>query len=213
VLKSAPVKDHREVVMEHSLAKQYGLTAHEILDAVNKRFRLKVALEGAVAEVQMEKHVKALVGSTVERYETYDIDGHPDFGIWLPGSDRRYLAECKNVRDSEEAYREGGEIVAYKVETQKTRASKGDPTSRFYGVGQFDILGVCLGKKTGKWSDFMFVRAVDLTCHAEHKGKLAVFQRVPLPGSAVAPWYDDLGELLRHISDSPCTRNRSTRRS
>ena len=112
------------------------------------------------------------------------------------------------------AYREGGEIVAYKVETQKTRASKGDPTSRFYGVGQFDILGVCLGKKTGRWSDFVFVRVVDLVCHAKHTGKLAVMQRVPLPDSKnLVPWYNDLGELLRHIADPRCAPSQSTRRS
>lgn len=199
--------------MEHTLLRQYGLTAPELLDAVNKRFRLKVALEGAVAEVQMEKRIKALVGPVIERYQAYDIDGHPDFGIWLPGHPEPLLAECKNVRDSEEAYRAGGEVVAYKVETQKTRASKGDPTSRFYGVDQFGILGVCLGKKTGRWSDFLFIRAADLTCHTGHSGKLAVFQRVPLPGSAVAPWYEDLGELLRHISDPPCAGRRSIKRS
>ena len=127
----------------------------------------------------MEKKLKALVGSMIDRFEVYDVDGHPDFGIWLPGSDQRLLAECKNVRDKDEAYREGGKIVAYKVETQKTRASKGDPTSRFYGVGQFDILGVCLGKKTGDWSDFMFARVLDLARHSKYKGKLAVFQARP----------------------------------
>jgi hypothetical protein len=200
--------------MEHSLAKQYGLTAHELLDAVNKRFRLKVALEGAVAEVQMEKKIKALVGSVVERYEAYDIDGHPDFGIWLPGIAERLLAECKNVRDHDEAYREGGKIVAYKVETQKTRASRGDPLSRYYGVSHFHILGVCLGKKTGDWTDFLFVRVVDLLCHAQHTAKLAVMQRVPLPDAEnISPWYNDLGQLLRHITDPPCTQTRSTRRS
>jgi hypothetical protein len=207
------VKDHREEVMEHPLEKEFGLSAYELLDALKKRFRARVTLEGVVAEVQMEKKIKALVGKIVERYEAYDIDGHPDFGIWLPGSDRRLLAECKNVRDTEEAYRQAGEIVAYKVETQKTRASKGDPISRFYGVDQFDILGVCLGKKTGRWSDFMYVRVVDLVCHAEHTGKLAVFQRVPLPGTPVAPWYDDLGELLKYFSDPPCGQSPSTRRS
>jgi hypothetical protein len=174
--------------MEHPLSKQYGLSAGELLDAVNKRFRLKVALEGAVAEVQMEKKIRALLGGVVERYEAHDLDGHPDFSIWLPNAKKPLLAECKNVRDHEEAYREGGKVVAYKVETQKTRASKGDATSRFYGVDQIDILGVCLGKKTGDWSDFVFARAVNLTQHPMHKGKLAVFQRVPLPDSeSLAP--------------------------
>lgn len=200
--------------MKHSLAKQYGLTAHELLDAVSKRFRLKVALEGVVAEVQMEKHIQALAGSVVDRYEAYDIDGHPDFGIWLPGHPERLLAECKNVRDHEEAYREGGEIVAYKVETQKTRASGSDPLSRYYGVGQFQILGVCLGKKTGDWTRFLFVRAVDLACHATHREKLAVMQRVPLPDvQDLAPWYNDLGALLKHYHDPPCATRRSTKRS
>ena len=133
--------------------------------------------------------------------------------VVLP-DDRRLLAECKNVRDREEAYREGGKIVAYKAETQKTRASKGDPVSRFYNVNQFDILGVCLGKKTGNWADFPFARVVDLTQHVTHRGKLAVFQRVPLPGSGnLAPWHEDLGELLKHFFDRPCKKPRSTRRN
>lgn len=185
--------------MRHPLEKEFGLPAYELLEALSKRFRARVTLEGAVAEVQMEKSIKALVGTVIDRFEAYDIDGHPDFGIWLPGSDRRLLAECKNVRDREEAYRRDGEVVAFKAETQKTRASKGDPLSRFYNIDQFDILGVCLGKKTGRWTDFMYARVVDLARHAAHKGKLAVFQRVPLPGSAVAPWYDDLGALLKHF--------------
>ena len=195
--------------MEHPLERDFGLSAYELLDALKTRFRARVTLEGAVAEVQMEKRIRALVGTLIENYEVYDIDGHPDFGIWLPGSGERLLAECKNVRENRkgtEAYREGGKAVAYKAETQKTRASKGDPTSRFYDVGQFDILGVCLGKKTGNWTDFMFARALDLARHAEHGGKLAVFQRVPLRGEAVAPWYDDLGELLRQWSKPRSTR-------
>lgn len=192
--------------MEHPLERRYGLSAYELLDALSKRFRATVTLEGAVAEVQMEKKIKSLVGSVIERYETHDLDGHPDFSLWLPSVKKPLSAECKNVRNSEEAYREGGKIVAYKAETQKTRTSKGDPTSRFYGVDQFDILGVCLGKKTGDWADFMFARAADLTRHAEHKGKLAVFQRVPLPGAAVHPWYDDLGELLTQWQQTRSTR-------
>ena len=192
------VKEHWErMVMEHPLEARYGLSAWELLDALENRFRARVALEGAVAEVHMEKKIQFVVGALVERYEVYDIDGHPDFGIWVKGHPHRLLAECKTVRDTEEAYRSGGEVVAYKVETQKSRASRGDPTSRYYGVEQFDILGVCLGKKTGNWADFMFIRSVDLLRHRTHEGKLAVVQRVPLPGSQLAPRFDDLGGLLK----------------
>jgi hypothetical protein len=203
-------------VAKHALETKYGLTSAELLDAVNSRFRLKVALEGAVAEYQMAKHIEPLVGSVIERYEAHDLDAYPDFSIWLPGRDKPLLAECKNVRESGkaggEAYRHGGKVVAYKVETQKTRAAKGDPSSRYYGFEQYHILGVCLGKKTGDWSDFLFVRTIDLERHSKHSQKLAVMQRVPLPDDDnLTPWHANLGDLLRHFDDPPCSR--STKRS
>jgi hypothetical protein len=194
---------------KHSLELKYGLSSTELLDAINARFRLKVALEGAAAELQMEKHIRPLVGKIIKRYEAHDLDAHPDFSIWLPRRPKPLLAECKNIRESGkeggEAYRQGGKIVAYKVETQKTRAATGDPTSRYYGIEQYHILGVCLGKKTGDWSDFLFARTIDLACHAKYSKKLAVFQRVPLPDAeTLRPWYADLGELLSHYDDPPC---------
>jgi hypothetical protein len=174
----------------------------ELLDAVAKRFRLRAALEGAVAEVQMERHIQALLGNLVERYEAHDLDGRPDFTIWVSGRAEPLRAECKNVRESSkpggEAYRRDGQIVAYKVETQKTRAAGDDHTSRYYGIDQFEILGVCVGKKSGNWSNLLFVRTADLQRHKQHPHKLAVMQWVPLPDSqSIRPWYDDLGELIR----------------
>ena len=64
--------------MAHPLETAYGLSATEILDAVAKRFRLRAALEGAVAEVQMERKIQALLGSLVERYVAHDLDAQPD---------------------------------------------------------------------------------------------------------------------------------------
>jgi hypothetical protein len=184
--------------MPHKLEDEYGLTADELLDAMDKRFRAKVTLEGAVAEVHMEKQIRALrVAGVIARYEEHDLDGYPDFSIWLPDRADPILAECKNVRNTAEAYMSKGIVTAYKVETQKTRASKADASSRFYGVNQFHFLGVCLGKKTRNWAQFMYVRVEHLTVHAEHPGKLAVMQRVPLPDSAnIAPWTNTLSDLL-----------------
>ncbi len=184
--------------MAHELEKKYGLSATELLDALNRRFRARVTLEGAVAEVQMAKKITALCGSVVERFENHDIDGHPDFSIWIKGFSQPLLAECKNVRDSEEAYRKDGQIIAYKVETQKTRASQGDPVSRYYGLTQFHILGVCLGKKSGDWSDFGFIRVSRLQPHPKYASKLAVMQRVPISGEDPSMgWFSDLGTLLK----------------
>ena len=183
---------------KHKLEVTYGLDASEILDAIVARFRLKTAIEGAVAEVHMAREIAKLVGKEIERFEDHDLDGQPDFSIWLPSRSIPLRAECKTVRNSDEAYRQGGEIVAYKVETQKTRASQGDPTSRFYGVDQFEILGVCLGTKTANWSQFLFIRADDLQRHSTYPNKLAVMQRVPLPESGnLLPWYSNLGQLIK----------------
>jgi hypothetical protein len=149
------------------IEQQYGITTAELLEAMNRRFRAKVTLEGVVAEIHLGKKIKALKErGVIAGFVAHDEDGKPDYSIVLPSdSGRVYLVECKNVRDKDEAYRKRGEITAYKVETQKTRASKGDPSSRFYGFDQFDILAVCIGQKTGDWSQFMFIRSNDLPPH------------------------------------------------
>jgi len=184
--------------MPHKLEDEYGLTADELLDALDKRFRAKVTLEGAVAEVQMEKQIRALqVAGIIAHYEEHDRDGYPDFTIWLPNRAQPILAECKNVRNTTEAYRSKKVITAYKVETQKTRTSNDDKSSRFYGVDQFHFIGVCLGKKTKNWAQFMYVRVEHLAVHKTHAKKLAAMQRVPLPDSPnITPWTNTLSDLL-----------------
>jgi len=187
---------------KHVLELEYGLTKDELLDAINLRFRAKVTLEGAVAEVHLGKHIKKLQNAgLIARYEAHDKDAYPDYSIWLPGTANAPLrVECKNVRDAEEAYRQGGDITAFKVETQKTRASKSDKSSRFYGFDQFEILAVCLGKKTHDWTQFLFVESRNLARHPRYKTKMAVMHRVPLPTSQVSPpWYTSLVKLLEDI--------------
>src|SRR5438128_2042949 len=139
--------------MPHPLESEYDLSSDELLDAINRRFRAKVALEGAVAEVHLGKKLQSLCAAKIiARFEEHDTDGFPDYTIWLPDDPAGQLIECKNIRDSQEAFRKGGVEVAYKVETQKTRTSNQDASSRFYDAGHFAILAVCLGKKTHQWA-------------------------------------------------------------
>ena len=187
----------------HALEIEYGLTKDELLDAINLRFRAKVTLEGAVAEVHLGKLIQRLCDAgLIERFEVHDKDGYPDYSIWLPGAtDKTLRVECKNIRDSEEAYRQDGAITAYKVETQKTRASQGDPSSRFYGFDQFEVLAVCLGKKTHDWTQFLFIKSKDLAKHPKYKTKMAVMHRVPLPTSPISPpWYSSLDGLIKNLA-------------
>jgi hypothetical protein len=185
--------------MPHPLELEYGLTATEILDAVSRRFRLKVALEGAVAEVHLQRKIEDLkANGIILRHAEHDRNGYPDFTIWPAKTRRPLLVECKNARDDD--YRAGAKVVAHRAEVQKTRAAKADPSSRYYEAGYFDILAVCVGKKTRNWSDFLFVRSSDLQRHPAYPGKLAVMQRVPLPQSTdISPWYRSLEELIMRL--------------
>jgi len=188
--------------MIHPLEEEFGLTAQELLDAINRRFRAKVTLEGAVAEVHLGKHIKELSSrGLIARFEEHDRDSYPDYTIWLPGRpDKGYRIECKNVRDKDEAYKKGGEILFYKVETQKTRTSRADRNSRFYGYDQFEVLAVCLGKKTHNWRQFMYIQTKDLLKHSKYRGKMAVMHPVPLPTGPVSPpWYNTLEALIEVI--------------
>ncbi len=161
--------------MPHELEVMYGLTANELLDSISRRFRLRVALEGAVAEVHLQKHIEAQKDKMrIISYEQHDRNGYPDYTIVPASINKPLLIECKNVRN--DYYRRHGVVVAYKVETQKTRAATSDHTSRYYNVDQFDILAVCLGKQTGNWSDFLFAKTSDLALHQDYPNKLAVFQ-------------------------------------
>lgn len=189
--------------MTHPLEAEYGLTAYELLDAVQNRFRLKIALAGAVAEVHLQRKIEDLSArSMVNGWQGHDVNGHPDFTVRHARVVRPLRIECKNVRDDD--YRQDGFTVAFRVEVQKTRAARSDPSSRYYDVGYFDILAVCLGKKTGTWSDFLFAKSDDLARHSQYPHKLAVMQRVPLPGADdLTPWYRTLQEVLSAIVGEP----------
>lgn len=187
--------------MPHPLELEYGLTAEELLDAMNRRFRAKVALEGVVAEMQLGKKLEALAADgVIDQFVAHDEDGKHDYTILLTGSSDPIRIECKNIRNSEEAYRSKGKVVAYKIEVQKTRTSNNDASSRFYSANQFEVLAVCLGKKTHDWTQFRFVKTVDLARHKAHPLKLAVMHKVPLPDEEnKAPWFHTLTALLETL--------------
>ncbi len=196
--------------MPHPLEDEYGLNASELLDAVNERFRLKVALEGAVAEVHFEKKLYELeLAGVIMCHEKYDKDDYPDFSVWLSENGHDLKIEVKNIRDAEEAYRNRstGEIEAYKVELQKTRRGE-DPSSRYYDADRFDIVAVCLGKKTGNWGEFFYAKSVDLARSKKYPHKLDVMHRVPLPESVAPPsvlgrdtgaWHDSLENVFNDM--------------
>lgn len=169
--------------MKHELELKYGLTAQELLDAVNRRFRLKVALEGAVAEVHFERKLKVAVQEGwLLTYEAHDLDGMHDF-TFTTRSGISLRVEVKTVRNGLKA----------QVELQKTRAAKADPSSRFYGREHFDLVAVCMGRTSGDWSEFQYALVAGLPGHKLHPHKLQVMHLID---ASHGLWFPKLQEVI-----------------
>lgn len=163
----------------HALEAQFGLSGAEILDIIAGRSRLNVAVRGGVAEHHLQKALDA--SPHVVSAVRLDQDGEPDFDVELTDG-RRIRIECKNA--SPTRYANGDD----RVEVQKTRASKGDPASRFYEASHFDLVAACLFSTTGEWV-FKFQESTRLERHATFGDRLAPLQRVDFA------WHADLGWL------------------
>jgi len=152
----------------HILEDQFNLSSAQILEIILSRNRLSVAVRGGVAEHHLQSHLQQ--HPDVVTVESLDRDAEHDFNVTFR-SGKTSRIECKNV--SPHKYASG----EYKVETQKTRASKGDPASRFYPVDRFDLVAACLYSATGNW-EFRFAATSSLLRHADYPDRLAALQRV-----------------------------------
>jgi hypothetical protein len=170
----------RPPVGPHALEEQFGLSAPEILDIVQRRRRLGVALKGGVAEHHLQRELRA--DPAVASAEQIDEDGKPDLDVRLRDG-REVLVECKNV--SPQRYRDG----TMKVEVQKTRSQRDDPAGRLYRPNQFDVVAACLFSVTGLW-EFRYKAAVRLDPSPRFEGRIAPIQRVD------ETWRQSLAEAL-----------------
>lgn len=172
--------------MPHPLEIQYDLTATELLDAIDRRFRLTVALEGAVAEVHFERKLKvATQEGWLATYEGHDLDGMPDFtGRTLVGRELR--VEVKTIRNSTKP----------QVELQKTRASKSDASSRYYDRHHFDVVAVCMGRKTGRWSQFLYALVRELPENRKYANKLQVMHGLGTSTLQGTRWFGRFQDVI-----------------
>ena len=154
--------------IRHSLELNFDLTAHQILDIIQNRMRLEVAVKGGVAEYHLGQLLQS--DQAFSAVTALDQDAQPDFDVRMSDG-RAVLVECKNV--SPEPYANGD----FKVEVQKTRATSGDPAGRLYRPEQFDVVAACLYSPTRRW-DFRFIRSSQLERHPAHQDRLAATHRV-----------------------------------
>jgi restriction-modification system family protein len=174
---SAPSNQQGAVGSLHHLERQFGMSSVDILDVISNRTRLAVAVRGGVAEFHLERRLRD--DPAVTHVESLDLDGQPDFRIRLVDNSRDVTIECKNA--SPKRYENGD----YRVEVQKTRASKNDPASRYYHVDQFDVVAACLYAPTKRW-EFVFKATHRLARHPDYPDRVAPMQRVD------ATWCQDL---------------------
>lgn len=147
----------------HKLLKELGLPSEALFDLIDGASRLKMAVRGWVAERHLEDTLRKMPGVT--ECTRIDVDGQPDLSLRWKGS-APILIECKNV------LRQTDKAGHPRVDFQRTRASKGDPCSRYYMRSDFAVLAACLHAITEKWR-FAFAATDELMPHARCPGRLA----------------------------------------
>lgn len=152
----------------HALEAEFSLSADEILDIIRERPRLGMAVRGGVAE----RHLfgALAVDQTVADIQVGKQEGPPDLFVNVQGVGL-VAVECKNA--SPKTYADG----TPKVETQKTRVSKGDPKSRLYYHAQFDVLAACMYGPWRRW-EFRYKRSSGLERDSNYPDRIAPIQRI-----------------------------------
>jgi len=157
-----------ELPRRHVLEEQFALTSEQILDIIGGRNRLSVAVRGGVAEYHLEHLLET--SPDVAAVERLDVDAMHDFNVMLADG-RLIRVECKNASPKTSATGD------FKVEVQKTRASKGDPASRFYPADGFDVVAACLFSPIGRW-EFRYGLTSRMTRHKDFPDRLSAIQTI-----------------------------------
>lgn len=153
---------------DHPLVRQFELSPDEILDLIAGARRLKMAVRGWVAEEHLRSTLSAKPGVTY--CARLDEEGGPDLKVtWHNGPP--LFVECKNVG------RTLDRLGNPRIDFQRTRASKGDPCSRYYRQADFDIVAACLHGVTESW-DFRYVLPAALAPHKICDGRISNNVRV-----------------------------------
>lgn len=160
--------EQRQESSLHMLEREFALPGEEILDIIRERPRLGMAVRGGVAERHLHRALDR--DPSVAELRLGQQEGPPDFFVELRDG-RRVTVECKNA--SPTVYADG----TPKVETQKTRASKGDPKSRLYDPAQFDVVAACMYGPLRRW-EFRYRRSDRLVRDRGWPDRIAAIQRI-----------------------------------
>jgi len=138
------------------------------------------AIKGTTSEFRALKDLKKKYD--IKRSPNPDAGGNPDFTLVHGG--KEILIEHKRV--SKNVYANGD----LKLEFQKSRASKGDPSSRYYSAEWCDLVSVDISEHTGIPNDKRFIWSKDLDRHKDFPEKIKALHRQS------TFWYDNLEDAL-----------------
>ena len=146
----------------HKLLTELNIPSEALFDLIQNASRLKMAVRGWVAEAHLETTLKNVHGVT----ECHRIEGEgtPDLTLRWKGSPPFFI-ECKNV------LRKTNAAGLAEVDFQRTRASKGDPCTRYYRPGDFQILAACLHPVSERW-EFTYALTGELPKHKHCAGRI-----------------------------------------
>lgn len=146
----------------HQLASEFEMKEAEVFDLIEKTPRLKMAVRGWVAEEHLLRTLKTVRG--VSECERSIEEGGADVTLRYSGA--KLWVECKNV------LRKTTAAKLPRIDFQRTRASKSDPCSRYYGDTDFDVVAACLHAVTERW-EFRYVIPQELAPNIKCPGKLS----------------------------------------
>jgi hypothetical protein len=167
-------------ILVHPLLEELGLPTDELLDLIAGARRLKMAVRGWVAEEHLHRTLAAL--PEVDECRRLDEEGGPDIRVRLRGGPPLTI-QCKNVLRKVQA--DG----VPRIDFMRTRASQGDPCSRYYKLTDFDVVAACLHAVSELW-EFRYRLPEGLPPHQKCEGRLA--PRVPIDKSWAADPVDVL---------------------
>lgn len=155
----------------HALLAELEIETEALLDLIDGASRLKMAVRGWVAEQHLQDHLRKL--PEVTDCERLNVEGRPDISLrWKGGPP--ILIECKNTLRT--TYADGSP----KLDFQRTRASKGDPCSRYYKTSNFPIVAACLHAVTEEW-EFRLALTNELPAHSKCPGRIQNMLAVRAP--------------------------------
>lgn len=168
----------------HALAREFEMPETEVLDLIASARRLKMAVRGWVAEEHLVKRLSVVAG--VSECVRLDIEGGADVSLRFEGS-RALTVQCKNVLRNRAA--DG----TARMDFQKTRASQGDPCSRYYKPEEYDLIAACLHAVTERW-EYKYVVPGVLDRHKKCPARVGNNVRID------TRWTPDAGAILGQIA-------------